>query len=140
MKVNLGVVSLTKMRMIPIRSSLVWYREIVQEGVVWSNRTLRDERCTIGIILSFLMDTVPVLVAEGEVKFVILEDFATYYRCTTQHRTVRQGIANCELKPIPLNIILSVNLTKKHGLTLFPLISGPGKVPPASTALHNFHE
>ena len=49
------------MRVIPKRPGLILSLKSMQEGVVLTDRTLRDKRRAVDIVCTILKDTVPVL-------------------------------------------------------------------------------
>jgi hypothetical protein len=61
----------------------------------------------------------------------------THYTGTFDHRLVRQVVNNVDLEAVSLKAAISDTGRSDHRtiVTFLPLMSGPGKVPPARTAL-----
>jgi hypothetical protein len=59
-----------QMRVVPIRASLIRNLEVVQEGVTGGDRTLSDERRSVGPVSVLLEKTVPVLISRHRFSII----------------------------------------------------------------------
>ena len=112
------------MGMIPEGTRLISSLEIIEERIIRSNRTLCNESHAIGPIRLFLLEySMPMLFV---MSIGLKND-------TVQRRTML----------VLRNILASVNWSMTwiwKRSPLLPRITGPGKVPPARTALNRAYE
>jgi hypothetical protein len=89
------------MRVVPIRSRLIVCFKLVKEGTVLRYWALCDERCTVGVIGTVLIDSMPMLKEVSVPLKVTL--FGTYHAGAQPHLRIRQLVDYIDFETISLS-------------------------------------